>query len=482
MTAVGERVTADEELVERRRTVMGPSYRLLYDPPVHFVRGTGVHLYDPAGEEYLDAYNNVPCVGHAHPAVSGAVAAQAGLINTNTRYLQAGVVDYAERLVGTLPDELGNVMFTCTGSEANDLTLRVARFVTGNAGVIVTENAYHGVTQAVAAMSPSLGEGVDLAPHVRVIPAPDLWASGMEPLDFADLMVRRVEGAVADLRRHGHGVSALVLDSVFSSDGILPGPTGWIARAAQVVRDAGGLYVADEVQSGFGRLGTGMWGFPRHRVVPDIVTMGKSMGNGFPIAAAVFRPELLEEFGPRVRYFNTFGGNSVSVAAASAVLDVIEGEGLVGASARVGGVLTEGLGGLAVSDPRIGCVRGIGLVQGVVLVSDEDGRTPDPDLARRVVNGLRQRHVLIGSCGKDGNVLKIRPPLVFGVQDAARLVEALADVLAGIPAGAVGPAQAVGAGGSIRAAGAAGAAGPGSGAGAGVHAVAGGGRGRRHAG
>lgn len=280
MTADRALAAADQDLVSRRRRVMGPAYRLLYEHPVHFVRGNGVHLYDPAGEEYLDAYNNVPCVGHAHPAVSSAVAAQVELLNTNTRYLQEGVVDYAERLLGTLPDEVGNVMFTCTGSEANDLALRVARFVTGNTGLVVTENAYHGVTQAVAAMSPSLGEGVDLAPHVRLVPAPDLWASGLTAPEFADAMVRHVEEAVEDLRRHGHGVCALVLDSVFSSDGILPDPTGWIARAAEVVRRAGGLYVADEVQSGFGRLGTGMWGFPRHGVVPDIVTMGTPWATG----------------------------------------------------------------------------------------------------------------------------------------------------------------------------------------------------------
>lgn len=317
-------VSSDADLIRRRQRVLGPAYRLLYEEPVRFVRGSGVRLYDPDGVEYLDAYNNVPCIGHSNPAVAAAVARQLELINTNTRYLQDGVVDYAEQLLATFPEELGNIMFTCTGSEANDLALRVARFTTGNTGIIITENAYHGTTQEVAGISPSLGAGVPTPAHVRRIPAPDAFATGMSDSELAEWMVAHVKAAADDLVASGFGVSALVLDSLFSSDGILPDPVTWIARAAEVVRQAGGLFVADEVQAGFGRLGAGMWGFARHGVIPDAVTMGKSMGNGYPVAAAVFRPQLLEEFGPTVRYFNTFGGSSAAVAAAHAVLTTIQ--------------------------------------------------------------------------------------------------------------------------------------------------------------
>ncbi|WOQ15780.1 aspartate aminotransferase family protein [Raineyella sp. W15-4] len=420
---------ADRTLLARRQRALGPAYRLFYRQPLHVVRGEGMHLFDADGEEYLDAYNNVPCVGHSHPRVIEAVDAQMRRVNTNTRYLQDGVVDYAERLLATLPAAIGRLMLTCSGSEANDLALRVATSVTGHQGIIVTANAYHGVTQAVAAISPSLGEGVGLGAHVRTIPTPDLWRSGLATEAFTEAMVHHVRDAAADLIRHGHGVAALVVDAVFSSDGVHSDPTGWLTPAAEVVRSLGGLYVADEVQAGFGRLGEGMWGFDRHGVVPDIVTMGKPMGNGFPIAAAAFRPELLEDFGRRSRYFNTFGGNSVSVAAAGAVLDVIEDDGLITHAAEVGAGLRAGLDEIANACGQVGGVRGTGLFYGLDLVTDPGSTTPDPGLASAVVDGLRERHVLIGSSGPAGNVLKIRPPLVCTAGDATRLLDELAAVL-----------------------------------------------------
>lgn len=420
---------SDEELMARRAASLGPAYRLLYNDPVHFVRGSGVHLYDSAGEEYLDAYNNVPCIGHSHPAVANAVSAQLRLINTNTRYLQDGVVDYAEELLATFPPELGNVMFTCTGSEANDLAVRVANFVTGNSGLIITENAYHGTTAVMAGVSPSLGPGVPRPANVRLIPAPDRYMLAVSDDELREYMLAHVRAAVDDLVASGYGVSALILDTLFSSDGILPNPVSWIAPAAEIVRGEGGLFIADEVQAGFGRLGAGMWGFTRHGVSADIVTMGKSMGNGYPVAAAVFRPELLEEFGPTVRYFNTFGGSSAAISAAAAVLHTIKNEDLVAHSKVLGYQIRTEVQSLASSDPRIGCVRGQGLALGVAFVSQEGTRVPDPALASRVVNAMREKHVLISASGADGNVLKIRPPLVFGREDGARLVEVLAEVL-----------------------------------------------------
>jgi 4-aminobutyrate aminotransferase-like enzyme len=408
----------------RREGLLGPAYRHFYEEPVEFVRGEGVHLYDAAGEEYLDAYNNVPCVGHCHPRVVAAIAEQAARLNTHTRYFAAPILDYAERLLASLGDGLGHVMFTCSGSEANDLALRIARFHTGAAGVVVTANAYHGVTSAVAEVSPSLGPSVAPGARVRTIAAP-VPGGGDDPEAEGRRMAAELEAAIAELEEAGHGFAAFVADSILSSDGIVPGPAGFLAPVAATVRAHGGLYVADEVQSGFARTGEEMWGYRRHGIEPDLVTMGKPMGNGIPVAAAAVRPELLEEFGRRVRYFNTFGGNSVSIAAATAVLDVIEEEGLREHVRAVGARLLDRLAALEGHRP-LRNVRGVGLYLSADVVA-EDG---DPAaLAARVVNGLRERRVLIGATGPGADMLKIRPPLVFADADADRLLAALDEVL-----------------------------------------------------
>jgi 4-aminobutyrate aminotransferase-like enzyme len=419
------------DLVERRRAVLGPGYRLFYERPVEVVRGEGVHLYDADGVEYLDAYNNVPCVGHAHPRVVEAIARQAATLNTHTRYAAEPILDYAERLVATHAPELRNVTFTCTGSEANDLALRVARFQTGADGVIVTRNAYHGVTSAVAEISPSLGPNVPLGTNVRAIAPPDPALGDVAAVGAA--FAAGVADAIADLERHGARLAAFVVDSIFSTDGILPDPAGFLAPAVDVVRAAGGLYVADEVQAGFGRTGDALWGYQRHCLHPDLVTLGKPMGNGLPIAALVARPEAIEPFGTAVRYFNTFGGNAVSIAAAAAVLDVIEDEGLVEHARVVGGALRAGVAALAADHPVIGDVRGAGLYLGVDLVDPASG-APAPALATRLVNGMRERRVLISASGPEAATLKIRPPLPFAATDADRFLDVLADTLAELAA------------------------------------------------
>ncbi len=404
--------------VARRNRVLGPVYRLFYDDPVEIVRGAGTYLYDSAGTEYLDAYNNVPCVGHAHPRVAEAVARQAATVNTNTRYLQPAVLDYAEDLLSTFPAPLSNIVFTCSGSEANDLALRVVRHVTGNQGVIVTANAYHGVTSAVAAISPSLGVNSPLGICVRTIPAPD---ERVAPGALGDYLRAQIRTAAADLARHGIGLAAFIADSVFSSDGVFSRPTGFLQPVLDEVHRAGGLYIADEVQSGFGRIGAGWWGFQRHGIVPDIVTIGKPMGNGLPIAAAVFDPDLLVDFGRKIRYFNTFGGNTVSIAAAQAVLDVIRDEGLIDNAARVGAQLIAGVDAITAGYDGVAQVRGDGLFIGVEMVTGAQHR-PDPDRAGAVVNELRSRRVLISASGPHGNVLKIRPPMAFRAADAERFL------------------------------------------------------------
>jgi 4-aminobutyrate aminotransferase-like enzyme len=401
-----------DPLIEARERVLGPANRLFYDRPVHLVRGQGSHVFDVDGARYLDAYNNVVSVGHCHPHVIEAVTRQMSELNTHTRYLHRGIVDYSERLLATMPTEIDQVMYGCTGSEVNDLALRVAETFTDARGVIVTRDAYHGNTSAVMAISPSLGDATALPPHVRTVPPPDSYRHP----DAAARFAADVAHAVDDLRQNGIRVSCLIVDTIFSSDGIYP-DRSVLAPAVDIVRRHGGVFIADEVQPGFARTGESMWGFDRHGVVPDIVTMAKPMGNGLPVAAMAARDDVLSPFAVKVPYFNTYAGNPVSMAAAAAVLDVIENENLMANAATVGTALRSELSRIAGGDPRIGDVRGAGLYIGVEIVGDSDTKTADRAGAKALVNAMRDRRVLISVCGHDGNVLKVRPPLVFSMSD-----------------------------------------------------------------
>lgn len=424
---------ATARLVERRAEVLGPSYRLFYRTPVHLVSGRGAHLTDADGHDYLDVYNNVASVGHAHPRVVEAMTAQAATLNTHTRYLHERIVGYSEDLLSTMPDEIDRVMFLCTGSEANDLAIRVAQAHTGGTGVIVSAEAYHGNTALTSGMSPALGTAQPLGSDVRLVPAPDGYRIDAPDLGlwFADQVAR----AIADLERHGVRFAAFLADSIFSSDGVFPDPAGaagFLAPAIEVVHRAGGVFIADEVQPGFARTGEEFWGFARHGVVPDLVTTGKPMGNGIPVSALAARGDVLAAFGEQIPYFNTFGGNPVSIAAAQAVLDVLRDEGLQKNAARVGGLLRDELRVLTRDDERIGDVRGAGLYVGVDVVTDRSSKTPDTALALDIVEGLRDRRILTSVCGP-GNVLKLRPPLVFSDADLDRFLVGFAEVLAEVP-------------------------------------------------
>ncbi|MER8722497.1 aspartate aminotransferase family protein [Mesorhizobium sp. M0999] len=413
--------------IERRQRFLGPAYRLLYRSPVEISRANGVFLYDKQGNEYLDAYNNVASLGHSHPRVVTAIHNQLETLCTHTRYMQDQLIEFAEKLVGTFDGELGKngcAMFTCTGSEANDLALRVARTFTGNSGVIVTAEAYHGNSGAVAAISPSLGKNSPVDPFLRLVPAPDSYR--MPAAEIGRRMAENVARQIADIERHGGGLAAFIADSVFSSDGLYFDPVDVLAPIAAVVRQAGGLFIADEVQSGFGRTGTHLWGHMRHKVQPDIVTLGKPMGNGYPVAAVVLRPELVTEFG---RYFNTFGGNSVAIAAARTVLDTICEENLMTNAVKIGGQILDGLRSFQKRYEFVGDVRGTGLYFGVELVKDRCSKSPDMDCALAIVNDLRDRRILISGTGADANILKIRPPLVFTSEHAARLLEGIEQTL-----------------------------------------------------
>lgn len=418
--------TQTQALLERRRRAMGPTYRLFYDQPVHVARAEGVWMYDPEGNAYLDVYNNVPSVGHCHPAVVEAIAKQAAKLNTHTRYLYDMVVEYAEKLLSTFPAELSQVMLTCTGSEAADLAMRVARAYTGNTGFITTSNAYHGVTASLCEITPAPGR--TLAPYARTVPAPDTYRTGGR--DIASIFAENVDRAIRDMAAHGIKPAALMIDTIFGSDGTFTDPPGFLAEAIALVREAGGIYVADEVQPGFARTGTHMWGHLRHGVVADAVVLGKPAGNGLPVAGLVARPELLERFAASNGYFNTFGGNPVCSAAALAVLEVIEREGLMENARIIGARMLEGVKALTAGNPHVGDCRGAGLFLGVEMVSDRETKTPSAEMAAKVVNGMRAKRVLIGASGASRHVLKIRPPLPFTTADADHFLAAFGEVIA----------------------------------------------------
>jgi len=414
-------------LTQRREAVLAPSYRLFYHRPVALVRGSGVWLYDADGNRYLDAYNNVPVIGHSHPHVQRLVGEQLGVLNTHTRYLTEPLVSYSERLLALFPAELSKVVYTCTGSEAVDLALRTARYETGAQGIICTSHAYHGCTAAAAEISPSLGSHNEIPPHVMCVDAPDFYRES--PHEAGERFAQRVREAIDTLAERGFGLAAMIVDSVLSSDGVQVEPAGFLRPAGEVVRAAGGLWIADEVQPGFGRLGAGWWGFTRHGLKPDLVVLGKPMGNGIPIAAVVGREDVMARFGRDIRYFNTFGGNPVSIAAATAVLDVIEDEQLIGNARAAGARLMTGLQELSGRHDMLGHVRGAGLFLAGEIVSDRESRAPDADAAATVVNELRERRILISASGRGQNILKIRPPLPFAVDHAELLVTALDEVL-----------------------------------------------------
>jgi 4-aminobutyrate aminotransferase-like enzyme len=399
-------------MLARRQRVLAPTYRLFYEEPLHVVRGEGVWLYDAEGRRYLDCYNNVPVVGHCHPRVVERLARQAAKLNTHTRYITDTPVELAERLLATLPRELTSVTFTCSGSESNDLAVRISKVATRGTGFIVTESAYHGTTETLSRMSPVTG--VATAPEVYTVPAP----VGTEN---ATAFAPRVRDCIERMKRAGVRPAALLVDTIFGSDGVASHPAGFLDPAVAEIRAAGGLFIADEVQPGFGRTGEAMWGFQRHGVVPDLVTMGKPMGNGHPVAALVARAQVMGEFAKQHRYFNTFGGNTVSCEVALAVLDVLQQEKLVDNARFTGDYLKQGVLALANRHPAIKAVRGAGLFLGVQL----EGR----ELTTRVVNDLRREGVLIGSAGRNADVLKIRPPLCFGRTEADMFLETLGAIL-----------------------------------------------------
>lgn len=415
----------------RRHRLLGAGAELFYEKPLHIVRGSGVWLYDAEGLAYLDVYNNVPHVGHAHPTVVSAIQTQTALLATHTRYLHGRILEYAERLLATLPAHLDACMFVNSGSEANDVAWRLARFATGGEGGVVMEHAYHGITDAVAALTPSRGRPRDL--RVVTLAPPPHGAAAHVQLQPAEIRAatRDAERALALLAERGYAPAAFFIDTAITSSGIFDPPREWSAAISAPLRAAGALIVADEVQYGLGRSGSHFWGFQRRGLEPDIVTLGKPVANGYPMGVVVANRRLIEAFQKAFGFFSTFGGNAVAASAALAVLEVLERERLMQNAEDTGRYLCDRLALLRGRYPSLGAVRGTGLLLGLE-VKETAGWTAR-QCAKRIINLLAaEERVLIGYEGPDASVLKLRPPMPFRREHADRLVlaiEAAASVL-----------------------------------------------------
>jgi 4-aminobutyrate aminotransferase-like enzyme/Ser/Thr protein kinase RdoA (MazF antagonist) len=424
-----------EQLLAHRREHLGFNLSLSYREPLHIVRGRGQYLYDDVGHAYLDCVNNVCHVGHAHPAIVRAAADQMGVLNTNTRYLHEHVLQYAKRLCATLPEPLTVCYFVNSGSEANDLALRMARAHTSAKDVVVLEGGYHGHTTALIDVSPykfdgSGGRGAP--PYVHKVVMPDDYRGPYRRNDpeCGAKYAEHVREAIARTHKGRHRVAAFLSETLLSCGGQIELPPEYLEHAYRFAREAGAVCIADEVQVGFGRVGSHFWGFETQGVVPDIVTMGKPIGNGHPIGAVITTREIAESFDTGMEYFNTYGGNPVSCAVGLAVLDVIEAERLSARAREVGTRLKAGLTQLMNTHTVVGDVRGRGLFLGVELVRDRTERTPAIEEADYVIERAKDHGVLLSTDGPDRNVLKVKPPLVFSEEDADRLVSVLDKVLA----------------------------------------------------
>ena len=419
-------------LLERRFNVLGRHSPLFYEKPLQLVQGQGVWVYDADGKRYLDAYNNVPHVGHCHPRVAEALCRQARTLNSHTRYLDETVVNYAERLLATFHPSLQRVFLTCTGSESNELALRIARETTGHTGVISTDFAYHGNTAAVSRISSVFTPAAKRGRDVRCVPVIDPYRerNGRSDAELTAAYVQELRRAIDGFERDGVKLAAVLFCTAFSSEGLPDVPRGYFQRVAEIVHAAGGLMIVDEVQAGFGRFGSHMWGHDRQALVPDIVTMGKPMGNGHPLAGVVTTADLMERFTSENMYFNTFGGNEVSAAAGLAVLDVLRDEQLLQNAQRVGDYVLAGMRKLQDKHAVIGDVRGQGMFFAVEMVSDRQTREPATARTKAIVNAMREQGVLISRIGPHDNILKIRPPMVFSTEHADLLLDTLDSVLA----------------------------------------------------
>jgi 4-aminobutyrate aminotransferase-like enzyme len=422
-------------LAARRDRALGTGAPLFYDKPLHIVRGEGTYLFDETGRRYVDMYNNVPCVGHANPHVVEAMARQQATLNVHSRYLHEGIVALAERIAALHGPAIESVVFSCSGTEANEVALRMARGTTGKQGIVCTNATYHGNSEAVGKMTrigadQSRG-GQNTGGDVRAIPFPEMLrpiVPGASESDLAEAYLERLRGAIRSLEDDGTGFAGLIVCPIFANEGLPDVPRGFMVRAAEMVRAAGGYLIADEVQAGYCRTGR-WWGYEGMGFTPDIVVTGKPMGNGLPLAATAASKALVDGFRARTRYFNTFASSPLQAAVGTAVIDVIERDKLGENVARVGTSLKAALGERKKTCAAIGDVRGHGLFIGVEMVKG-NALEPDSDRAIEVVNKLKDRGFLTSNAGAFRNVVKIRPPLVFSQRDADEFLIAFDATLA----------------------------------------------------
>lgn len=416
------------ELLDRHHRSMGHDAPLFYEEPIELVRGDGVWLEAADGRRYLDLYNNVPCVGHANPRVAAAIAEQAATLQVHSRYLHANVVDYTERLVSLHHDGIESVVLACSGSEATEMALTMARTLTGNHGLICTNATYHGNTSLVSKLTAlPVGKERD---GVRSISTPQIYrplAEGLTEAELGQLHLDELAATIAQFEADGVGFAGLMLCSILANEGLPNVPQGWFVEATQMVRDAGGLVIADEVQAGFARSGN-WWGYDTSGFVPDIVCMGKPMGNGLPVSGVAASNEMITTFRRKHRYFNTFAASPVQAAAGMAVIDEITDRGLVASVETIGSGLRTSLQNLQADEPRMGDVRGYGLFVGIDWVLPGT-TTPDVAGAAAMVEALKAKDMLLGKAGRHGNVLKVRPPLVFEQSHADLFLAAFTEVL-----------------------------------------------------
>ena len=418
-----------DELLARRERLLGVGMATFYDDPVHIVRGEGVWLYDADGRRYLDLYNNVPCVGHAHPHVVEAMQRQTETLNVHSRYLHEGILDYAEQLTSLHAEHITSAVFTCSGTEANEVAILMARAATDGRGLIHTDGAYHGNSTEVRKLSRLRGEGDQ---EIRSIPVPQHYRAidpDLEGDALTDAYLARLQAEIDGFAEDGVPFAGVMFCSILANEGLPDIPPNFMARAADLVHEAGGLFICDEVQAGFARSGN-WWGYETSGVLPDIVSMGKPMGNGLPLAGVVASKDLVDTFRAKTRYFNTFASSPLQAAVGKAVLEVIEGEGLVASVANVGSYIMDNLRSLQEGCEPMADVRGHGLFIGVEWVTDRESKEPDPSGAAVIVNRLRQAGFLMGQAGEHGNVLKVRPPLVLKREQADLFLEAFESAIA----------------------------------------------------
>ena len=418
------------EIFKLRKAHLAPSLSMSYDVPLHIVKGFGQYLYDSEGKRYLDAVNNIQHVGHSHPKIAKVAEKQFKNLNTNTRYIDETIVQYAKALTDKLPESLDVCFFTNSGSEANDLALRIARTITNSNQTIVLGAGYHGNLSSLVDISPYKHEGPGGAgapDFVHTIPRPDKFRGKYRGDNTVDNYVAEVSKVIDGIKQNKNNVSAFIVESLMGCGGQIVLPERFLKKTFKLIKDAGGINIADEVQIGFGRMGSSFWGFETCDVIPDIVTLGKSMGNGHPIAAVVTTKEIADKFNNGMEYFNSFGGNPVSCSIGNAVLNIIEDEDLQKNALEVGNYLITQLRTL--KHPLIGDIRGLGLFVGIELINNEELLSPAKREAKLVENYMKDHGILISTDGPDHNVLKIKPPMIFNHDNVDELVYKLSSIL-----------------------------------------------------